>query len=184
MNEKSEIVMKAQRRKKIFAVEQFGGKCQICGYNKCINALEFHHIDKKTKEESPSYIIMRWSWEKARKELEKCILVCSNCHQEIHYKTIDISLQNFVMPWVEVECKTCKNKFFTKQENQLFCSNSCRGFLDRKLKWPTKEELKKLIDDGVSWTKISKIFGVCETSVRKWAKKYNLSKASGTRAAE
>lgn len=58
--------------------------CNICGYNKCKQALEFHHIDPKGKE----YKISELSTHKEDtiiKELEKCILVCANCHREIHY---------------------------------------------------------------------------------------------------
>lgn len=65
-------------------VEFFGGKCKICGYDKCHNALEFHHLDPTIKEESPSSLRqvtdeLRW-----KSELEKCILLCSNCHREVH----------------------------------------------------------------------------------------------------
>ncbi len=62
-----------------------GAKCLVCGYNKCIDALEFHHLDPSVKEfhlgEGRSYSI-----DKIREELKKCILVCRNCHTEIHYK--------------------------------------------------------------------------------------------------
>lgn len=170
----SEYVMKSQRRKKIYAIEQFGGKCQICGYNKCINALEFHHIDKEEKEEPPSYIIMRWSWERVKKELEKCILVCANCHREIHYdENRNISLDTYIMPWVEKECKVCKKTFSTKRIENQYCSNVCRGYDDRKTKWPTKEELQNLIV-STSWVQIGKMFNVSDNAVRKWARKYNL----------
>lgn len=51
MDSNSTSVMKAQRRKKMDVVERFGGKCCICGYDKCINALEFHHTDKKKESQ-------------------------------------------------------------------------------------------------------------------------------------
>ena len=71
-----------QRRKKEKAVAFFGGKCTKCGYDKCLDALDFHHVGDKM--ESASYVIMRWSWERAKQELNKCILVCCRCHREIH----------------------------------------------------------------------------------------------------
>lgn len=60
-----------------------GGKCVKCGYNKCIQALEFHHIDSNNKSFSISgnYNI---SWERIKNELNKCILICANCHRELH----------------------------------------------------------------------------------------------------
>ena len=58
-----------------------GGKCSICGYDKAMRALEFHHEDPSKKENGIFYHV---KWEESRKELDKCILVCSNCHREIH----------------------------------------------------------------------------------------------------
>lgn len=62
-----------------------GGKCTKCGYDKCVDALEFHHLDPSIKEfhlgEARGLSI-----DKLQKELDKCILVCRNCHTEIHYQ--------------------------------------------------------------------------------------------------
>lgn len=60
------------------------GKCQVCGYNKCLRSLEFHHLDPLQKDFTISGNLKRIKKEKVIKELEKCILVCSNCHGEIH----------------------------------------------------------------------------------------------------
>lgn len=86
--------MRAQRRKKMFAINFYGGKCIKCGYDKCIYALEFHHRDKSTKEANPTYIIMRWWWEKVKEELDKCDLLCANCHREADFKELDCEFQN------------------------------------------------------------------------------------------
>ncbi len=64
------------------AIEYLGGRCMICGYNKCLTALEFHHLYNK-KFGFSSRGITR-SWQKIKEELKKCVLVCSNCHKEIH----------------------------------------------------------------------------------------------------
>lgn len=67
------------------AVKLLGGKCCICGYDKCIDALEFHHRDPSIKEfKLGSGNTM--SWKEYKAEALKCMLVCSNCHKEIHYK--------------------------------------------------------------------------------------------------
>lgn len=47
---KSESVINWRKRTKIALVEYKGGKCCICGYNKCIEALEFHHLDPSQKD--------------------------------------------------------------------------------------------------------------------------------------
>ena len=72
-----------RRAMKKQAVKEKGGKCSICGYNKCIEALQFHHLDFSEKEFPLSNGNTR-SWDKYKKELEKCILVCGNCHVELH----------------------------------------------------------------------------------------------------
>lgn len=77
---------RAQRRcrqkQKRALVNEFGGKCSVCGYSKSIYALEFHHLDKSTKN-FPVSDIWRRGIEAARIEAKKCTLLCSNCHREI-----------------------------------------------------------------------------------------------------
>ena len=66
-------------------IEYKGGKCEICGYDKNDNAFDFHHIDPSDKKYSLSgkYNL---SFEKLKDELDKCMLLCSNCHRELHAK--------------------------------------------------------------------------------------------------
>lgn len=72
------------RKKKALAVAYKGGKCVNCGYDRCQAALTFHHRNPKMKD--PQWKHMRsWSLGKIKKELDKCDLVCENCHREIHY---------------------------------------------------------------------------------------------------
>jgi len=75
-----------KRRKKIreMAVEYKGGKCALCGYNKCIQALEFHHNSTTGKDFGISDKGYTRSWDRVKKEIDKCILVCANCHRELH----------------------------------------------------------------------------------------------------
>lgn len=67
------------------AVAHLGGKCCMCGYSKCIGALDIHHIDPLTKEFAISVDGNTRSWDRVRREIEKCILVCANCHREAHW---------------------------------------------------------------------------------------------------
>ncbi|NTU74045.1 hypothetical protein HGB07_07940 [Candidatus Roizmanbacteria bacterium] len=79
---KSQAVIDWRRRTKIKLVEYKGGKCEICGYSKTYAALSFHHKDPNEKDfgiSSKSY-----SFERMKKEVDKCIMVCNNCHTEIH----------------------------------------------------------------------------------------------------
>jgi len=66
------------------AVEYMGGQCILCGYDKCASALEFHHLKHSEKKfefrnngRSLSVAVMQ-------KELDKCIMLCANCHRELH----------------------------------------------------------------------------------------------------
>lgn len=59
--------------------------CLFCGEDH-VACLDFHHIDPNEKEETISAIPKRgWSYERIDKELEKCIVLCSNCHRKLHY---------------------------------------------------------------------------------------------------
>ena len=76
-------VSKRRKQNKLLLVEYKGGKCERCGYNKCMGALDFHHIDPSTKEfclTGNTFGIKRQMI-----EADKCILLCANCHREEHY---------------------------------------------------------------------------------------------------
>ncbi len=64
-------------------VEYKGGKCVKCGYNKCKEALDFHHLDPTKKEFGLCNTVL--SFNKLKIEADKCVLLCSNCHREFHY---------------------------------------------------------------------------------------------------
>ncbi|MBM3234383.1 hypothetical protein FJZ19_04810 [Candidatus Pacearchaeota archaeon] len=72
------------RRYKRQLIEYLGGKCMHCGYNKCMAALEFHH-NKEGKESVIAIMIKDYSKQKALKEVNKCIILCANCHRELHH---------------------------------------------------------------------------------------------------
>lgn len=67
------------------AVDYKGGKCKVCGYDKCVDALEFHHRDpsEKNREYDANYM-KKLDFEKVKLELDKCDLLCCRCHREIH----------------------------------------------------------------------------------------------------
>lgn len=81
-----DAVKKRRLELKHKSIEYKGGACINCGYDKCIAALEFHHTESEKKDFGISANGYTRSWEKVKKELDKCILVCSNCHREIHYQ--------------------------------------------------------------------------------------------------
>lgn len=76
-------IKRRRRRLKMLAVMRLGGKCESCGYKKNIKALDFHHKDNTTKEFSISKVANR-AWKNVKNEVDKCSLLCANCHREIH----------------------------------------------------------------------------------------------------
>jgi hypothetical protein len=74
-----------RRKLKLELIQLLGGKCNICGYSKSPAAFDFHHA-KGDKENLISIMIKDSSKEKLLKEANKCILLCANCHRELHHK--------------------------------------------------------------------------------------------------
>jgi hypothetical protein len=71
-----------RQKMKLKAVDYKGGNCVSCGFNKYTAALEFHHSDPKQKDFGFSGKTV--SWDRMKKELDKCLLLCSNCHRAVH----------------------------------------------------------------------------------------------------
>jgi hypothetical protein len=69
--------------KKEFVIDYLGGKCILCGYSKCQRALHCHHVDETTKD-MDRHSLTTLAYSKLEEELKKCVLLCSNCHMEVH----------------------------------------------------------------------------------------------------
>jgi len=74
-----ELVLKHKQK----LVNYLGGKCSVCGYDKCLGALHFHHKNEKEKEFGISNYLL-CNLKMLKKEADKCILICANCHRELH----------------------------------------------------------------------------------------------------
>lgn len=66
-------------------IKERGGKCEKCGYNKCMEVLSFHHRDPSQKDFELSMKSGSTEWNKFKEEANKCDLLCANCHMETHY---------------------------------------------------------------------------------------------------
>jgi transposase len=75
----------SQRRRKIklLLVAEAGGRCALCGYDRCVSALHFHHLDPTSKRFHLSMQGVTRSLGAARAEMAKCALLCANCHAEV-----------------------------------------------------------------------------------------------------
>jgi hypothetical protein len=73
-----------QRRRELRerAVAYLGGRCHICGYNRCLSAMDFHHVNALEKDFTISAKMS--SWEMIERELRKVVLLCCRCHREVH----------------------------------------------------------------------------------------------------
>ena len=77
-------VQKRRAQVRQMTIAYKGGCCQVCGYYRCLEALELHHLDPTQKDFGISHKGYTRSWEKVKGEADKCILLCANCHREVH----------------------------------------------------------------------------------------------------
>ena len=171
-------VVEFRQRRKQWAVEAFGGKCGICGYDKCVEALEFHHINPNEKDFSPSASVA--NREVYVGELRKCVCVCSNCHREVHAgitsipSNIDRFNENFYLkPLPEKPKHPCKQCGKLTNTKNIFCSVKCSSKNRETIEWPTDEQLKVLVEKN-GYTATGRIFGVSDNAVRKRLKSKKL----------
>ena len=87
---RSEAVSRRRRAVKQILVEEFGGRCSRCGYDECLAALHFHHLDRTTKRFSLGISATR-SLAALREEARKCVLLCANCHAEVEAGLVSLS---------------------------------------------------------------------------------------------
>jgi hypothetical protein len=80
---RAEAVVRRRRRTKAILVTEAGGRCVICGYDACVRALTFHHLDPRDKRFGLAFGGYTRSLERLRVEAQKCVLLCANCHAEV-----------------------------------------------------------------------------------------------------
>lgn len=181
----AQTVTDFRRRRKENLIRLAGNKCSICGYNKCNGALEFHHINPDDKK----YGIATGnchSIEDDITEVKKCLLVCANCHREIHnnffenqnlfdYQNIDEEFENELLSKkTNFICKECGKPITRYSQSGLCvsCSQTLR-YRHRVSDLPDRETLKNLIRTK-PFTEIANSYGVTDNAVRKWCDKQNL----------
>lgn len=157
-------------------IDAMGGKCQCCGYNRCTNALAFHHIDPTIKELSFGSVRANpKSWKKITDELKKSILVCHNCHSEIHagirelpevYSKFDEKYLNYKsLSKIDI-CPVCNGEKLIKDKT---CGNKCAAKLRGKVNWDNIDLLELLKVKTVG--ELEKELGVSNTAIYKRKKK-------------
>jgi hypothetical protein len=86
-----ERVSEWRRRVKRKLIAEAGGSCVLCGYDRCQGALQFHHLDPKSKSFALSREGVTRSFAEVREEASKCVLLCANCHAEVEggYRSLE-----------------------------------------------------------------------------------------------
>lgn len=174
-----------RQRLKERATYVLGNQCACCGYNKCIQALEFHHLNPTEKDFNFGSNSNR-SWKDTRNEIQKCILVCTNCHREIHYGLIDNNLlkSSFneerakeidqLVDDIKIHkinyCIDCGKEIY---DNRAKRCPECAAKERRTIERPNRDELKQMIRT-IPFTHIAKKYNVSDNAIRKWCKSENL----------
>ncbi len=177
------------QKKRIIYV--MGGCCALCGYDKCSDAMELHHIDPTKKDFTFSQEFLCRDWNKyVLPELKKCILLCANCHREIHFqinkgkepflhttfiqgraneiskelqllKTHKLKYCKFCHSIISSQATVCQ-KCFVEQKAQKSKINT----IDRNI---LKDKIR-----NESFLSIGEQYGVTDNTIRKWCIKLNL----------
>ena len=87
---RAEAVSERRRQVKRILVAEAGGRCAICGYDRCLAALQFHHLDPATKRFSMGSRGVARALSTAREEAAKCVLLCANCHAEVEAGVVEL----------------------------------------------------------------------------------------------
>ncbi len=164
-----------RKRTKERLLKAMGGKCQICGYDKCNSALEFHHLNPEEKEINIGSSKMN-NWGKLVLEVKKCVLLCSRCHKEVHCGITEIpqSYETFNPLYEEYKdalegkdkCPVCGK---LKPKRQTTCSRSCSNKYSNKNKvdWENTDLLKMLNENEWNFSKTGRDLGITGNAVKK-----------------
>lgn len=142
-----------------------GGKCEKCGYDHNLAALEFHHINPEEKEfQIDIRKFANANLNQLKQELDKCVILCANCHRETHHPDLssdqlEVLLQSnkksFNSTKYKTICPTCEQPF--KNNGRVYCCDECRN---KAKNYPSKAQVEFQYSILHSWEKVAQYFGV------------------------
>jgi len=186
MSRQSEAVKKWRRDTKQRIVNAFGGSCAICAYKKCLASLALHHLDPAEKDFSFGRIRANpRSWFRMVKELRKCVLLCHNCHDEVHagVSVVPANAPRFNEEYADYQKvlaeakREAKVKLFTpclqcgedKPNQNKYCSSVCSGKAAYRVDWDSIDLLKEL--ETKSKIQVADELGISDSAVGKRLRK-------------
>lgn len=186
MSKSYEYKQRWRVKAKEWVIEYAGGHCQGCGYDRYRGNLTFHHPDPDNKKDEIGRLIRDTAgWKKILAEADRCVLVCTNCHGEIHAglrscPEIDLSVRTRKLEEIESRkpipktgkfhyCPVCGEMI---NKTKKFCSQECVHKSQEKVKWP--DNLATLVERS-SKRAIAKNLGVSDKAVAKRLKNESAS---------
>lgn len=165
-------------RLKMASIEYKGGKCQRCGFNENLNCLDFHHLSNKSFGISSYRYI---SWKSIKKELDKCELLCSNCHRILHaerfdqekiqavasiYKGKPFSLAAMEKGYHTIDkCEDCGKEISYNAKHCKSCERKKR--LAKSSKYPDLQTLINMVKE-TNYSVVGRKYNVTGTSIKKY----------------
>lgn len=186
MSYQSDKVKAWRKNTKQRIMDAFGGQCAICKYSTCPSAIDLHHLDPLKKDFSFGSIRANpKSWEKIVVELRKCVMLCKNCHAEVHAKLISVptdapifneEFANYKRVLRDTKRLATKTMFtpclycgVAKPHNQRYCSIQCAGRSQHRVDWEAIDLLFELQTKSV--VQVATELGVSDSAVHKRKKK-------------
>ncbi len=182
----SKAVKEWRKNTKQRIVDAFGGYCCVCGYDRCNESLALHHLDPTKKDFNFGAVRANpKSWKKIVAELRKCVLICHNCHNEVHYGVsivpenalrFDESFADYKAAMARIKQEE-RRKLFTpclycgkdKPHCQRYCSAVCSGKARVRVDWESIDLVEEL--KTKSNCQLGRELNVSEATIRKRLKK-------------
>ena len=170
---------KARMKLKVKAFNYKGGACEMCGLIDVVDVFDFHHLNSHEKDFGIAQKGYLKSWKSIKNELDKCILLCANCHRRGHFNHKQtkyileeiLDEQNKEVIVCKYYCNDCNIKI---SSNSLRC-RKCALLARESIDWPSDEELFKLV-----WNKpmivLAKELGVSDKAIAKRCKRRNIAR--------